>query len=62
MHPKRQQVLHELRVQGPMTAKMLSDALEMPPSAKHHVSRLMELQVVEVDHTALIHGITESVW
>lgn len=63
MHPKRQHILRELGVQGPMTAKMLSDTLEMiPPSAKHHVSRLMELQVVEVDHTSLIHGITESVW
>ena len=61
MHPKRQQILHELSVQGPMTAKMLSDALGMTPSsAKHHVSRLMELQVVEVDHTELIHGITAT--
>lgn len=62
MHPKRQQILHELSVQGgPMTAKMLSDALGMTPSsAKHHVARLVELQVVEVDHTELIHGITAT--
>ncbi len=40
---------------------MLSDALGMTPSsAKHHVARLVELQVVEVDHTELIHGITAT--
>jgi hypothetical protein len=35
MHPKRQHILRELGVQGPMTAKMLSDTLEMiPPQCK----------------------------
>ncbi len=61
MHPKRQQILHELSVQGPMTAKMLSSELDMTPSsAKHHLLRLQELGVVEVDHTQLIHGITAT--
>lgn len=61
MHPKRQQILHELSVEGPMTAKMLSDTLGMTPSsAKHHLKRLEELAVVEVDHRELIHGITAT--
>ncbi len=35
MHPKRQQILHELSVQGPMTAKMLSDALGILPPVQN---------------------------
>jgi DNA-binding transcriptional ArsR family regulator len=58
MHPKRQDILHLLSVEGPATAKMVSDALAMTPSsAKHHLLKLQGLGVVEEDHTRLIHGI-----
>lgn len=58
MHPKRQDILHLLSVEGPSTAKMVSDALHMTPSsAKHHLLKLMLLGVVEEDHVELIHGI-----
>jgi len=61
MHPKRQQILHLLSVHACMTAKQVSDALFMQPSsAKHHLLRLQELGLVEVDHTELIHGITAT--
>ncbi|NBK24332.1 MAG: ArsR family transcriptional regulator [Spirochaetia bacterium] len=61
MHPKRQQILHLLSVNASMTAKQISDALAMQPSsAKHHLLRLQELGLVEVDHTELIHGITAT--
>jgi predicted ArsR family transcriptional regulator len=61
MHPKRQQVLHLLSTNACMTAKQISDALSMQPSsAKHHLLRLVELGLVEIDHTELIHGITAT--
>ncbi len=61
MHPKRQDILHLLSVEGPATAKMVSDALNMTPSsAKHHLLKLKGLGVVEEDHTQIIHGITAT--
>lgn len=58
MHPTRQQILHLLSVQGAMTPKMVSTALDMTSSsAKHHLLKLVELGAVEIDHQELIHGI-----
>ncbi|MGE4583075.1 MAG: ArsR family transcriptional regulator [Sphaerochaeta sp.] len=61
MHPKRQEILYQLSIQGPMTAKMLSTSLAMTPSsAKHHLGKLQELGVVAVDHQEVINGITAT--
>ena len=61
MHPKRQDILHLLSIDGPATAKMISNTLNMTPSsAKHHLLKLQGLGVVEEDHTQLIHGITAT--
>lgn len=61
MQPKRQDILHLLSIEGPATAKMIADMLEMTASsAKHHLMKLVELGVVEEDHTEVIHGITAT--
>jgi hypothetical protein len=60
MDPIRQRVLHTMEVLGvPITAKGLADELCMTPaSAKHHLTQLESIGLVEPDHTAVIHGIT----
>lgn len=62
MHPLRQKILWKMDVVGePMTAKGLADSLGITPSsAKHHLLSLQEIGVVEVHHTAQIHGITAT--
>ena len=61
MHPLRQKILRILQINGPMTPKMIADALSITSSsAKHHLLRLMTLGTVEIDHTKLIHGITAT--
>ncbi len=61
MHPKRQQILHMLEREGSMTAKQIASESGMTPSsAKHHVLKLMDLLLVEVDRQEMIHGITAT--
>ncbi|WP_320129066.1 helix-turn-helix domain-containing protein [uncultured Sphaerochaeta sp.] len=58
MQPSRLKILHLLSVKGPMTPKMVADELEMTSSsAKHHLLKLVELEIVEIDHQETIHGI-----
>jgi DNA-binding transcriptional ArsR family regulator len=61
MQPTRQKILHLLSVKGPMTPKMIADDLVITSSsAKHHLLKLLELEIVEQDHQELIHGITAT--
>jgi predicted ArsR family transcriptional regulator len=61
MQPTRQKILHLLSVQGPLTPKMVADDLGITSSsAKHHLLKLLELEIVELDHQELIHGITAT--
>lgn len=62
MSPVRQQLLRQLSIaNGPMTPKMLSDSLGISPSSvQHHIRKLSELELIELDHTEVINGITAS--
>lgn len=62
MSPMRQQLLRQLSIaNASMTPKMLSDKLGISASGvQHHVKRLMQLGLVELDHTEVINGITAS--
>ncbi|NLN47079.1 MAG: ArsR family transcriptional regulator, partial [Clostridiaceae bacterium] len=62
MSPVRQQLLRQLSIShGPMTPKMLSDKLQISPSSvQHHIRKLRELEVVDLDHTKVINGIKAS--
>ena len=62
MSPMRQQLLRQLNIANtPMTPKMLADKLEISASGvQHHVKKLMQLGLVELDHTEVINGITAS--
>lgn len=61
MHPTRQKILTLLDINASMTPKQVADSLAMTSSsAKHHILRLVDLGAVEVDHTALINGITAT--
>jgi len=61
MHPSRQRILTLLAIHGSMTPKQVADSLSMTSSsAKHHILKLVGLGSVEVDHTALINGITAT--
>ena len=58
IQPTRQKILHLLSVKGPMTPKMIADELEITSSsAKHHLLKLVKLEIVELDHQETIHGI-----
>lgn len=60
INPQRQRLLRLMTIEGrPATPKHLSDKMGISPSSvQHHLSRLMELGLVELDHTELIRGIT----
>ena len=61
MHPTRQKILTLLSINGEMTPKQVADSLSVTSSsAKHHILKLVTLGAVEVDHTALINGITAT--
>lgn len=62
MNPVRQQLLRQLEIaKTPMTPKMLSDKLNISASGvQHHIKKLMSLELIELDHTELINGITAS--
>ena len=59
MNPVRQELLHILSVgKTPMTPKMLADKLQISASGvQHHISKLLSLGLVELDHTEVINGI-----
>lgn len=59
MNPQRQRLLKCMDVYGaPMTPKQLSTRLGISPSAvTFHMKKLLELGLVELDHTRMINGI-----
>ena len=62
MNPQRQNLIRCMQIAGvPMTPKQLSNQLGISASSvQHHIRQLVELGLVELDHTELIHGITAS--
>lgn len=62
MSPVRQQLLRQLSISSqPMTPKMLADKLNISASSvQHHIKKLMQLELIELDHTEIINGITAS--
>ena len=60
MNPVRQELLRALSIaQSPLTPKMLADKLRISASGvQHHLNKLMSLELVELDHTEVINGIT----
>lgn len=59
MSPQRQRLLREMELYGfPLTPKMLAGKLDISASAvTHHIQKLIELGIVEQDHTEHINGI-----
>lgn len=59
MNPQRQRILKTMELQGTaMTPKQLSGRLGISASSvTHHLGKLMELGLIALDHTELIHGI-----
>jgi len=62
MNPQRQNLIRCMQISGvPMTPKQLSNQIGVSASSvQHHLLQLIELGLVELDHTELIHGITAS--
>jgi DNA-binding transcriptional ArsR family regulator len=62
INPQRQELLRRMRLAGaPVTPKQLSDRMGISASSvQHHIKKLLELGVVELDHTERIRGITAS--
>jgi len=57
--PFRLQIISAYRkVTEPMTAKAIADILDVAPSKVHyHVKKLLEIDILELDHTQVINGI-----
>ncbi len=62
MNPQRQNLIRCMQITGvPMTPKQLSVQLGISASSvQHHIKQLVELGLVDLDHTEQIHGITAS--
>lgn len=62
MNPQRQNLIRCMQISGvPMTPKQLSNQIGVSASSvQHHLNQLIELGLVELDHTESIHGITAS--
>ena len=62
MNPQRQNLIRCMQISGiPMTPKQLSNQIGVSASSvQHHLNQLIELGLVELDHTEPIHGITAS--
>ncbi len=62
INPQRQNLLRRMRLAGaPVTPKFLADQMGISASSvQHHIKKLLELGVVELDHTERIRGITAS--
>ncbi len=60
MNPQRQRLLKCMSIHGaPMTPKQISDILGISPSSvTYHIKKLLELGLIELSHTEMIHGIT----
>lgn len=59
MNPQRLRLLHKLALCGAATPKELSRQLGISASSvQHHIKKLLELDLVELDHTEQINGIT----
>ncbi|MDK2807898.1 MAG: hypothetical protein PWP24_632 [Clostridiales bacterium] len=60
MNPTRQTLLREMeRVGEPVTPKFLADRIGISASAvQFHMKKLLELGILELDHTEQIRGIT----
>lgn len=59
MSPQRQKLIREMSLSGkPLTPKILAGKLQISASAAtHHIKKLMELGIIELDHTEIINGI-----
>lgn len=59
MNPQRQRLLHEMQlIVRPATCKELADAMGISASSvTHHMKKLEELGLVELDHTEVVRGI-----
>lgn len=59
MSPQRQNLMRHLRTsKNPLTPKKLADLMEISASSvQHHIRKLIQLGVVELDHTEIINGI-----
>jgi DNA-binding transcriptional ArsR family regulator len=62
MNPQRQNLIRYMQISGvPMTPKQLSNQIGVSASSvQHHLNQLIELGLVELDHTEQIHGIKAS--
>ena len=60
MSPQRQKIMRKMHMnEEPMTPKALADILEVSPSSiQYHIKKLESLEIVELDHTEIINGIT----
>lgn len=59
MNPQRQRILKCMELKAiPMTPKQISDELGISPSSvTFHIKKLLEIGVVELDHTEMVRGI-----
>ena len=59
MNPQRQRILKCMELKAiPMTPKQISDELGISPSSvTFHIKKLLEIGVVEPDHTEMVRGI-----
>ena len=64
MNPQRQRLLHEMQlIVRPATCKELADIMGISASSvTHHMKKLEELGLIELDHTEAIRGITARYW
>lgn len=64
MNPQRQRLLHEMQlIVRPATCKELADVMGISASSvTHHMKKLEELGLVELDHTEVVRGINARYW
>jgi DNA-binding transcriptional ArsR family regulator len=62
INPQRQNLLRRMKLMdAPVTPKALADQMGISASSvQHHLKKLLELGVVELDHTERVRGITAS--
>jgi predicted ArsR family transcriptional regulator len=60
MSPIRQKIIKLMSIEGkPVTSKHIADKLNISPSsAQHHIKQLQLLEIVQLDHSEVINGIT----
>lgn len=64
MNPQRQRLLHEMQLMvHPATCKELAGVMGISASSvTHHMKKLEELGLVELDHTEIVRGINARYW